>query len=95
MRIWVAFLLVVVVGFRNGVSSARAEDTGMSLEDAIRGYESSSHASFRGVPEDWSTHHVVFSHPEVGSAAESKVPQDPRYWLRPARAQRQFRRPFK
>jgi hypothetical protein len=60
---------------------AWAQGNGMSLDDAIRGYESAAHQTLQGVPDDWSHHHVVFSRPEPGSEAEYRVQQDPRYWL--------------
>ena len=58
-----------------------AQGNEMSLDDAIRGYEAATHQTFQGVPDDWSTHHVVFSRPEPGSETEYRVQQDPRYWL--------------
>ncbi|MFZ0889651.1 MAG: hypothetical protein WA005_14455 [Candidatus Binataceae bacterium] len=57
----------------------------MSLDDAIRGYEATTHQTFRGVPDDWSHHHVVFSRPEPGSDTEYKLQQDGRYWLQQIR----------
>ena len=58
-----------------------AQGNEMSLDDAIHGYEAVTHQTFRGVVDDWSTHHVVFSKPEPGSDTEYKVQQDGRYWL--------------
>ena len=58
-----------------------AQNNSMSLDDAIHGYEATTHQTFQGVPDDWSTHHVVFSRPEPGSETEYRVQQDPRYWL--------------
>src|SRR5208283_1040798 len=58
-----------------------AQGNEMSLDDAIAGYEAATHQTFQGVPDDWSTHHVVFSRPEPGSETEYRVQQDPRYWL--------------
>src|SRR5208283_5397514 len=58
-----------------------AQGNEMSLDDAIAGYEAAAHQTFQGVPDDWSTHHVVFSRPEPGSETEYQVQQDPRYWL--------------
>jgi|GEM_PF-845167 len=58
-----------------------AQGNAMTLDDAIRGYEATTHQTFQGVVDDWSTHHVVFSRPEPGSDTEYRVQQDPRYWL--------------
>ncbi len=58
-----------------------AQGNEMTLDDAIGGYEAATHQTFQGVPDDWSTHHVVFSRPEPGSETEYRVQQDPRYWL--------------
>jgi hypothetical protein len=60
--------------------TASAQDSQpMTLQDAINGYESvtNGHA---GVPEDWSTHHLVFSQPTPGTAAYDRATHDPRYW---------------
>jgi hypothetical protein len=85
MRRWVALLLVAFAVVTVGPGATSAQEARMSLDDAIRGYENSSHTAFRGVTEDWSTHHVVFSHPEAGSAGEAKAQQDPRYWMQQIR----------
>jgi len=80
MKRWVAVMLGVGVAWASA-KAVYAQDTRTSLDDAIRGYEQSSHASANGVVEDWSTHRVVFSDPPQGSAAESKVQRDSRYWM--------------
>jgi len=84
---WVALLLVAFAVVTVGPSPTSAQEPRMSLDDAIRGYESASHVPFRGVPDDWSAHHVVFSRPETGSAEEFQVQRDPRYWLQQIRLQ--------
>jgi len=62
--------------------SGRAQESQqpMTLQDAVNGYESvtNGHA---GVPEDWSTHRLIFSQPVPGTATYDKVMQDPRYWM--------------
>jgi hypothetical protein len=60
---------------------AWAQGNEMSLDDAVRGYEATTHQTFQGVVDDWSTHHVVFSRPEPGSETEYRIQQDGRYWL--------------
>jgi len=64
---------LLALGFALALSpgSALAQTSRISLDDAIRGYESATHAAFRGVPEDWSTHHLSYSHPASGSRAAS------------------------
>jgi len=75
-RPWIIGLLIC--GFAMPVW---AQGNEMTLDDAIRGFEAAAHQSFVGVPDDWSSHHVVFSRPEPGSETEYRVQQDPRYWL--------------
>ncbi len=58
-----------------------AQGNEMTLDDTIRGFEAAAHQPFVGVPDDWSSHRVVFSRPEPGSETEYRVQQDPRYWL--------------
>ncbi len=81
-RSWIIGLLIcglAIAVWAQG--NLRAQGNEMSLDDAIRGYEAATHQTFQGVPDDWSTHHVVFSRPAPGSEAEYRVQQDPRYWL--------------
>ncbi len=75
-RPWIIGLLIC--GFAMPVW---AQGNEMTLDDAIRGFEATTHQPFVGVPDDWSTHHVVYSRPEPGSETEYRVQQDPRYWL--------------
>ena len=75
-RLWIIGLLTF--GFAMPVW---AQGNEMSLDDAINGFEATAHQRFVGVPDDWSTHHVVFSRPEPGSETEYRVQQNPRYWL--------------
>jgi hypothetical protein len=56
----------------------------MTLQEAINGYESVTNGHV-GFPEDWTTHHVVFSRPAPGSAAYDRVTHDPRYWIQEIR----------
>jgi len=78
-------LLLVILVTMQGFDPAAAQESRMSLDDAIRGYESVTHSAFRGLPEDWSSHHLLFSHPKRGSAVESAAQRDPRYWLQQIR----------
>ncbi len=75
-RPWIIGLLIC--GFAMPVW---AQGNEMTLDDAIRGFEATTHQPFVGVPDDWSSHRVVFSRPEPGSETEYRVQQDPRYWL--------------
>src|SRR5271170_2627082 len=63
---------------------AWAQDSAPTLDDAINGYQSvtNGHA---GVPEDWSSHRLIFSQPVSGSATYDKVMQDPHYWAQQIR----------
>jgi hypothetical protein len=80
---WSSLALIFALTLSPG--SALAQMSRISLDDAIRGYESATHATFRGVPEDWSTHHVSFAHPTPGSRAATAAEADPRYWLQQLR----------
>jgi len=75
-RPWIIGLLIC--GFAMPVW---AQGNEMSLDDAVHGYEATTHQTFQGVVDDWSTHHVVFSRPEPGSETEYRVQRDGRYWL--------------
>jgi hypothetical protein len=80
MRRWFG-LLVAFLTIALGLKPAMAQESSMSLDDAIGGYETAAHMSFQGIPEDWSTHFVSFSPAEPGSAIEA----DPRYWIQQIR----------
>lgn len=75
--------LIFAMVLRPGL--ALAQTSRPSLDDALRGYEAATHAAFRGLPEDWSTHHLFFSPPASGSRAASAAQADPRYWLQQIR----------
>src|SRR5271168_4745202 len=83
----VSKFLIVLIAVGCFAISGRAQDSRQpaTLDDAINGYESATHQSFRGITTDWSSHHVVFSKPEPGSDAEDAVLQDPRYWMQQIR----------
>ena len=81
MRQWAVAIVVAIATVLGGVATISAQENRMSLAEAIRGFEAASHTTFRGAPDDWTTHHVIFSQPEAGSSAEARVQQDPRYWL--------------
>ena len=78
-------LLALIFALTLSPGSALAQTSRISLDDAIRGYESATHKAFRGVPEDWSTHHLSFSRPAPDSRAASAAEADPRYWLQQIR----------
>src|SRR5580704_10156592 len=78
--------LIVLIAVGCFAISGRAQDSQqpVTLDDAINGYQSvtNGHA---GVPEDWSSHHLIFSQPVPGSATYDKVMQDPHYWMQQIR----------
>src|SRR5208282_3915433 len=80
MRRWLG-LLIAFLAIAWGLKPVMAQESSMSLDDAIRGYEAATHTSFQGIPEDWSTHFVSFSPAEPGSPVEA----EPRYWIQQIR----------
>lgn len=78
--------LIVLIAVGCFAISGRAQESRqpVTLEDAINGYQSvtNGHA---GVPEDWSSHHLIFSQPDPSSDTYDKVMQDPRYWAQQIR----------
>lgn len=68
-----------------GFNRAAAQQSPMSLDDAIRGYETATHSGFHGVPEDWAIHHVVYSNPGTTVRNAAAAQSDPRYWLQQIR----------
>src|SRR5271155_284943 len=74
--------LVVLIAVGCFAISGRAQDhqEPMTLQDAVNGYESVTNGQ-AGLPEDWSTHHLIFSQPVPGTPAYDKVMHDPRYWM--------------
>lgn len=78
--------LITVIALGCFALSGRAQDSQqpMTLQDAVNGLESvtNGHA---GVPEDWSSHHLIFSQPVPGTATYDKVTHDPRYWMQQIR----------
>ena len=82
----VSKFLIVMIAVGCFAISGRAQDSQqpVTLDDAINGYQSvtNGHA---GVPEDWSSHHLIFSQPVPGSATYDKVMQDPHYWAQQIR----------
>lgn len=76
-------LKVLFAAFAVGLLAmpARAQNSAITVDDAISGYESATHQFYQGVPTDWSSYHAIFAKPEPGSDAEYKVQQDPRYWM--------------
>jgi hypothetical protein len=84
MRRWLG-LLVIIFAVAQGFGAAEGQESRMSVDDAIRGYESATRSRFHGVPEDWSSHHLLFSRPRPWSAAESAAQADPRYWFQQIR----------
>jgi hypothetical protein len=85
LRLFSKFLIVLIAVGCFAISG-RAQDSQQpaTLDDAINGYESvtSGHA---GVPEDWSSHHLIFSQPVPGSDTYDRVMQDPHYWMQQIR----------
>ena len=82
----VSKFLIVLIAVGCFAISGRAQDSQqpVTLDDAINGYQSvtNGHA---GVPEDWSSHHLIFSQPVPGSDTYDKVMQDPHYWAQQIR----------
>jgi hypothetical protein len=81
-RSWPLLLIFALVSTR-GIASAQASS--ITLDDAIRSYEAAAHTSFRGLPDDWTMHHVVFSHAVPGSRAAAVARANSRYWLQQIR----------
>jgi hypothetical protein len=82
----VSKFLIVLIAVGCFAISGRAQDSQqpVTLDDAINGYQSvtNGHA---GVPEDWSSHRLIFSQPVPGSDTYDKVMQDPHYWAQQIR----------
>ena len=78
--------LIVLIAVGCFAISGRAQDSQqpVTLDDAINGYQSvtNGHA---GLPEDWSSHHLIFSQPDPSSDTYDKVTQDPHYWMQQIR----------
>ena len=85
MKSFSKFLIILIaLGCFSISGRAQESQQPMTLQDAINGYESvtNGHA---GVPEDWSTHRLIFSQPVPGTPTYDKVMHDPRYWMQQIR----------
>jgi hypothetical protein len=83
-RLWIAAVIFAIVAgltvFMSGQQGGRLADPSSSLHDSILTSGPEGPVELKGLPDDWSHHHLVFSNP----GTEEDASRDGRYdeWLR-------------
>ncbi len=73
MKSFSKFLIILIAVVCYAISGrAQDQQQPLTLQDAINGYESVTNGHV-GVPEDWTTHHLIFSQAVPGTATYDRV----------------------